>query len=79
MQIPDPPDLARASFKPPRNAQGVESRRIPVFLRSTDDGRFRWFREDGTRTVVDGPTIERASRAAHIVWDTWGLKIDEES
>ena len=52
-------------------------RRVRVFLKSTDDGEFRWFREDGTPTVVHAPTVEHASHLAELTWRNWELEIED--
>ncbi len=75
MQFDEPQPVARATIKPP-SVLSVDTERVDVFLRPTENGRFRWFRADGSPTVVDGPTVENASRAALIVWDSWRLEED---
>jgi hypothetical protein len=61
-------DLAHASIPVPPNLNHLGKARHDVFLRPTADGRFRWFHADGTRTVVDGASVEQALHVAQIVW-----------
>lgn len=67
--------LARASILAPPGIQIPGRRRIDIVLRPTSDGRFRWFRADGTPTVVDGPTVEQAEHVAKMVWREFELLI----
>jgi hypothetical protein len=42
--------------------------RHEVFLRPTVNGHCRWFHADGSKTVVEGDTVEQAIHIAQIVW-----------
>jgi hypothetical protein len=61
-------NVARASILAPPGLRPYGDRRVHVYLRPTPDGRFRWFHEDGSPTVVDGATVDAASRVARLVW-----------
>ncbi len=69
--------LSRASIVPPPGMQMDNRPRVEVYLASTEAGKYRWFREDGTPTVVAGNSVENASRAAGFAWKAWDLQIEE--
>jgi len=60
-------DLAHASIPVPPSLAHLGKARHEVFLRPSD-GRFRWFHADGSRTVVEGDSVEHAIHVAEIVW-----------
>ena len=72
----DPRVLARASLVPPPGMQRPGATRIELFLMPTDDGRVRWFRDDGTPTVVDALDVDSARRTALLVWRHFELTIE---
>lgn len=61
-------DLAHASIPAPPGLLHLGSGRHEVFLRPTTDGHFRWFHADGSKTIVEGDSVEHAIRVARIVW-----------
>jgi hypothetical protein len=60
--------LAKASIPSPKGMSHLGVARIDVHLRTTKEGRFRWFRTDGTPTVVDGASVDQAIRVAQMIW-----------
>jgi hypothetical protein len=68
--------LSRATLLAPPGMQNGVDRRVHVNLVETGNGRYRWFRDDGTPTVVDGSSIERAHVAAKFAWRAWDLQIE---
>ena len=68
--------LARASLSPPPGMQRPDESRVELFLMPTEDGRVRWFRDDGTPTVVDALDVESAQRTALLVWRHYELTIE---
>lgn len=60
-------DLAHASIPVPPSLAHLGKPRHDVFLRPSD-GRFRWFHADGSRTVVEGDSVEHAIHVAQLVW-----------
>ena len=79
MQLQDQDVLARASIKAPPGMRAYSDiqPRVNVQLRPTDDGEYRWFREDGTPTIVHAPTIEQANHLAEMVWRQWEFRTNE--
>jgi hypothetical protein len=65
---PASPSLAHATIPAPRTKAHLGLPRLEVFLRSTQDGRFRWFLADGTPTVVDGDSVAQAIHVAQFAW-----------
>lgn len=63
-----PDILARASIPSPRAMSHLGLARIDVQLRATGAGHYRWFRTDGTPTVVDGTSVEQAIELARLIW-----------
>ena len=61
-------DLAHASIPVPPSLLHLGNARHDVFLRPTSDNRFRWYHADGTKTVVEGNSVEHAIHVAQIVW-----------
>jgi len=61
-------DLAHASIPVPPSLVHLGKARHDVFLRPTPDGHFRWFHADGSKTVVEGDSVEHAIHVAEIVW-----------
>lgn len=60
--------LARASIPVPKGMAHLGAARIDIHLRTTKEGRYRWFRADGTATVVDGASIDQALHVAQMIW-----------
>jgi hypothetical protein len=75
----DPRVLARASLVPPAGMQRPGADRIDVYLMPTADGRVRWFRDDGSPTVVDALDVDSALRTARLVWRHYQLTIENAS
>jgi hypothetical protein len=61
-------DLAHASIPVPPSMAHLGKSRHEVFLRPTSNGHCRWFHADGSKTVVEGDTVEQAIHIAQIVW-----------
>ncbi len=61
-------DLAHASIPAPPSLVHLGKGRHDVFLRPTADGHCRWFHADGSKTVVEGNSVEHAIQVAQIVW-----------
>jgi hypothetical protein len=61
-------DLAHASIPVPPSLAHLGKPRHDVFLRQTVDGHFRWFHADGSKTVVEGDSVEHAMHVAQLVW-----------
>ncbi len=61
-------DLAHASIPVPPSLAHLGNARHDVFLRSTVDGHFRWYHADGSKTVVEGDSVEQAIHVARLVW-----------
>jgi hypothetical protein len=61
-------DLAHATIPVPPSLAHLGKSRHDVFLRPTPDGHFRWFHADGSKTVVEGDSVEQAIHVARIVW-----------
>ena len=61
-------DLAHASIPVPPSLAYLGKPRHEVFLRPTVDGRFRWYHADGSKTVVEGDSVEHAIHVAQLVW-----------
>ncbi len=72
----DPRVLARASLVPPPGMQRPGQDRLELYLMPTSDGRVRWFRDDGTPTVVDALDVDSARRTAMLVWRHFELTIE---
>ena len=68
MQDSIPDVLARASIPAPRGLSHLGTARIDLQLRTTKEGRYRWFRTDGTATVVEGTSIDQALHVAQMIW-----------
>ncbi len=62
------PDLAHLSIPVPPSLIHLGKARHDVFLRPTPDGHFRWYYADGSRTVVEGNSVEEAITVARLVW-----------
>ena len=68
VELHAPADLAHASIPVPPSMAHLGRARHEVFLRPTPDGHCRWFHADGSKTVVEGDSVEHAIHIAQIVW-----------
>ena len=68
VELRAPADLAHASIPVPPSMAHLGKARHDVFLRPTADGHCRWFHADGSKTVVEGDSVEHAIHIAQIVW-----------
>lgn len=61
-------DLAHASIPAPPSLVHLGNPRQEVFLRQIATDHFRWFHADGTKTVVEGRSVDHALHVAELVW-----------
>ena len=73
----DPSVVACAEIDPPPGMQVSGGGRVSLFLKPSDDGRYRWYREDGSATVVEALSVEGARRAAEFAWRRWNLHFEQ--
>lgn len=66
--VADQATFAHASIAAPRELVASGVKRLDVYLRAADKGRFRWHHADGKPTIVDGGSVDHAVRVAQMVW-----------
>ncbi|MEC7582723.1 MAG: hypothetical protein VYE77_00265 [Planctomycetota bacterium] len=70
--------LAHLSIAAPQDLKASGVKRLDVFLKDANNGRYRWHHADGKATVVDGGSVDHALRVAQMVWsDVQVLSVDD--
>jgi hypothetical protein len=56
----------------------AENGRAHMSLHLSEDGRYRWFGDDGSDTEISGRTIDEAISLAESAWSgiEWGFELD---